>query len=162
MAREVDISEEVKGVSRAILRAIAAGDPFGKAAMRVRETIVERTRRGVDRTGAAFAPYAESTIRRKGRSNVDLQESREMLEGILVRTGASGSSTLRKAEVTPSMRGRRLFRLHMEGRGRLPVRDAWGLTPAEELTIARETEVYIRRTVPTDRRRSITVDIFGL
>lgn len=187
MGRLADMVEED---TRRALDAAQSGGAMERGARMARRFIRSRTRRGIDRFGNQFAPYAPSTARQKGRfSPVSLEESGQMLGSLSIRTnddvefdpsaGPAGGGQLRGGSgrfVSPDdvsfgaavnlkgSRNRRIGRFHMTGTRNMPQRQWFGLTQSEEQQVTNElgTNILdaISREVPEDRRRRVQIKIF--
>lgn len=183
-------ADMVDSETRRALEAAQSGGPMEQAARTSRRFIRARTRRGVDRFGNTFAPYAPSTARKKGRfSPVTLEETGQMLGSLSIRTnddvtfdpraGPAGGGQLRgpsgrfvaQGDVSfgaavnlKGSRNRRIGRFHMEGTKHMPQREWFGLTPNEEQKVQNQLGANIfdaiRREVPNDRRRRVQIRIF--
>jgi hypothetical protein len=130
-------------------------------------------RRGLDRHGQRFAPYAQSTRRQKQRrgqptAHVTLTDTGQMLDDLIVEQpgGSGGGFTVREgrtrriARVKPgNARSRRLIRYHTLGVGRLPVRDGFGLNVREQAVMEREFRAQIESIVPPKGSQRHVVNI---
>jgi len=187
MGRLGDMVEED---TRRALEGVQSSGAMEEAARMSRRFIRSRTRRGVDRFGNTFEPYAPSTARQKGRfSPVSLEESGQMLGALSIRSnddvtfdararpagggqlrGSSGQFVSREdvsfgaAVNLKGSRNRRIGRYHMEGTKNMPSRQWFGLTPGEEQKVASMLGANlgdaISREVPEDRRRRVQIKIF--
>lgn len=142
--------------------------PELRAAEATRAMIVRRTRRRhVDARGAAFAPYAESTLKRKARkgqsSRVTLTDTGQMLDRMKVaqprghmRFTVRGGQTKQQAEVRfGTARDERIANYHISDapRAKIPKRDFFGLTEREERVIYSQMRADTESIKPMDRRR---------
>jgi len=159
MGRLVDMVEDSK---RRALEGATSSGAMEKGARMARRFIRTRTRKGIDRHGNQFAPYAPSTAQKKGRfSPVTLEETGQMLRSLSIRTnddvdfdpsaGPAGGGQFRnrgsgrfvaRDEVSfgatvnlKGSRNRRIGRYHIEGTKHMPQRDWFGVTPNEQTRI---------------------------
>ncbi len=154
------LGDMVREDTRRALDAATSSGAMEEGARMARRFIRARTRRGVDRFGRQFAPYAESTAKRKGRfSPVTLEDTGQMLRSLTIRTnedvafdpsaGPAGGGQLRSASTgqfvgqgdvsfgaavnLKGSRNRRIGRYHMTGtKTPMPSRKWFGLTDQEE------------------------------
>jgi hypothetical protein len=109
-------------------------------ARRAIEAILERTNQGKDKNNKSFKPY--STRYKKSRefkiygktSRVNLKLSGEMQASI--HPGRSSGQTVTIAITDPEQVGK--ARGHINGSGPLPVRDFWGLSMKDQVSILKE------------------------
>jgi hypothetical protein len=161
MGRLANMVEEAK---RRALEGATSSGAMEKGARMARRFIRTRTRKGIDRHGNQFAPYAPSTARQKGRfSPVTLEETSQMLRSLSIRTnddvdfdpsaGPSGGGQFRnrgsgrfvaRNEVSfgatvnvKGSRNRKVGRAHIEAWGDLPERDWFGVTSNERTRITK-------------------------
>ena len=134
-------------------------EPARRAAKYARSLIQRRTRlRGLDRRGAAFAPYKKSTQRRKGKSRPDLYDSGDMLNRLAIREGARLTGPV--FFVRPgTRRDDRITRFHVNGTKRMAQRDYFGLTPKQERLVNQVWSGEVTRRLPKDRRRRYSIAI---
>lgn len=184
------LRDMVEEDTRRALDAASSSGAMERGARMARRFIRSRTRRGIDRFGRRFAPYAPSTARQKGRfSPVTLRDTGEMLGALSIRTndevkfdpraGPPGSGQFRgpsgrfvsREDVTfgaavnlKGARNRRIGRWHMTGTRHMPQRQWFGVTPNEEQridnTIGANLRGAVSREVPEDRRRRVQIRIF--
>jgi len=106
MGRLADMVEDSK---RRALEGATSSGAMEEGARMARRFIRTRTRKGIDRHGNEFAPYAPSTAQKKGRfSPVTLEETGQMLRSLSIRTnddvgfdaaaGPSGGGQFRSRE----------------------------------------------------------------
>jgi hypothetical protein len=188
MGRLADMVEDSK---RRALEGATSSGAMEKGARMARRFIRTRTRKGIDRHGNQFAPYAPSTAQKKGRfSPVTLEESGQMLRSLSIRTsgdvefdpaagppgggqfrGQSSGRFVGQDEVSfgatvnlKGSRNRRIGRYHIEGTGRMPQRDWFGVTSNEQTRITNavgnRVTGGIRRELPEDRRRRVEIQLF--
>jgi hypothetical protein len=153
----------------------------------IARTIRERTAKGIDKNGNAFAPYSEEyieskefAIARKSPSQVNLRLTNEMLTDLQVIDvdPARGTITVGITDATSQAKAHG----HITGAaGRLPVRDFMGISQSEFATILSKVpepdtlvraEAEMRRRAkaeeeaPTDRGfkgAGVTIeDVFGV
>ena len=148
------------------LEALDGSTAVEQAADLARQLMVRRTRRGVDRHGNPFAPYADSTSARgKKTGTVDLTESRRMLDDFVVQP-FTGDGGRRRATVAPgTARSARLTRLHTRTgtpRPKLPLRDFAGLTERQNKLVRDQLGSDIRTAVRGGRSgRRIAIVLGG-
>lgn len=159
------LGDMIREDQRRALDAVGSSGVMERAARMSRRFIRARTRRGVDRKGQRFAPYAQSTAQQKGRfSPVSLEESGQMLRSLSIRTNddvtfdpgaaptgggqlrsretgrfvAQGDVTFGAAVNLKGSRNRRIGRYHMEGTRYMPQREWFGLTGREKQRVTNE------------------------
>lgn len=159
------LADMVQEDTRRVLDAVQSSGVMERGARMARRFIRSRTRRGIDRFGNEFAPYAPSTARQKGRfSPVSLRETGQMLGSLSIRTnddvefdprlGPPGGGQLRNQSTgrlvsrddiqfgaavnLKGSRNRRIGRFHMEGTRHMPRRQWFGLTDNEEQQVVNE------------------------
>jgi len=119
-----------------------------RGAWRAVELITERTIRGYDRHGRPFRPYAQSTReqrRKRGRQtdHVDLHDTGSMLAAMQSRLIGQGKAEVRFASAREAAKAA----AHQYGRGNLPKREFFGLTPKERqevLSVITRRELFRR------------------
>ena len=159
MGRPANMVEDSK---RRALEGATSSGAMEEGARMARRFIHARTRKGIDRHGNQFAPYAPSTVQKKGRfSPVTLEETGQMLRSLSIRTnddvefdprggpagggqfrGRSSGRFVAQGDVafgaTVNLKGsrnRQIGRYHIKGTGRMPQRDWFGVTSNEQTRI---------------------------
>lgn len=150
-----ELEQEVTDAAR---RGVAESGPEVVSAIR------RRTDRGVDRFGRRFAPYRPLTVRKRQAAGlpvnrVTLNFTGEMLGSLAHRSG------LEYGSVEAYFQNRQMekrAKYHIFGTSRMARRDFFGLTGEEVATLAKRWKVRVASRFPKDRRKRITVKLWGL
>lgn len=161
------------------LREYNSRNPVLAAARVGVDLIRERTRRGLDKDGKPFKPYARSTMRMKVRTGrqvtpVNLTQTGSMLNSLVAQTGRFyggeywGHRTRVEITATGGMNpvggmvtDQQKLRWHTTGTRRgLPRRDILGFTPAELEVVSSVHRVETDRCIPKNTTRRVTLRFF--
>lgn len=144
----------------------AAGVWAEGAGPTARRMILQRTEAGIDRNGRRFARYKPATVRKRraagrvvSRVTLRMKTTGSMLDSLAVRSGlVFGSVELYFSE----RRAERIARFHLSGTKRMAARDFFGLQPSEARILAEAFRNEVRRRVPKDRRRRVTLTLLSV
>lgn len=129
--------------------------PVFRAAETLRVLLTRRVRaQGLDEDNNPFAPYANSTAKRKGKRQPDLTATGLMLDRLTIRERGQAAVTIEPG----TNRDRRILIFHVRGTRRMPRRDFFGVTPEELNTLQRQYQIAGARAIkPEDRRRRVSI-----
>ena len=112
-----------------------------RAGLQLKEIILEKTDRGIDKDGKRFVPYSKSYSDEKGKTKVDLQDTNRMLQSITARP--EGKNKVKLFFRSQREANKALF--HQKGLGNLPERKFFGFSRANEKAIQREFAKFIKK-----------------
>lgn len=159
-------SQLIREASDAVINGLNKENVIGEAGNRSIVNIRARTKAGIDRHGNTFAPYKESTKRKKRKkgqrlSPPTLTDTEQMLDDLSV-TDVNGywGENLIVAEVRfDTRRSENVARFHIGGTRFMAERDFLGLTPAHEADMNEFIGAETKRLLPPDRRRRVRLQI---